>query len=104
MKNQLNRMWFLACLTIVGCSTVGLSSRGNRVIIVEAKDVTKCENLGSILGDGTGAYGTGFISRTSLIEHAFNDLRNKAAELGATHVVASVPRTTTVMGVAYRCR
>ena len=52
------------------------------------------------------------ISNDSLMQYAMNDARNKAAELGATHVHLSTPQlggangtttTATVMAVAYKC-
>jgi hypothetical protein len=65
-----------------------------------------------VTGHGGGTMGA-YISNDALIEYAMNDIRNKAGQKGATHVlVAGSPQlgsqqgyTTTadVMGTAYRC-
>ena len=97
---------------MAGCGTYDELSPGARAVTATSvRPSKKCQTLGNITGKGGGASG-GYVSNESLIEYAINDLRNQAAELGATHVVYSSPTmggnagTTTsamVMGEALRC-
>lgn len=99
-------------LALAGCGTYQDLTPGARsVTATTARPSNSCKSLGSLTGKGGGASG-GYVSNESLIEYAINDLRNQAAELGATHVVYSSPTmggnagTTTsamVMGEALRC-
>jgi hypothetical protein len=59
-------------------------------------DPAQCNQLGYIVGRGGGSFGGGYISNESLIEYAMNDLRNKAAGLGANFVQHDSPQ----LGVA----
>ena len=110
----MKKLNFICLVSVVlsGCSTAELGSGGSRVIMAQANDVTACKNIGPVLGQGGGSFGGAFISNTNLMKHALNDLRNKAAEIGATHVVVGGPQlggnggttsTATVMGIAYLC-
>lgn len=101
----------LVTLTGLGCSTAGLTAQGLRVVAVY-ETPPNCQVLGMVTGQGGGSFGGGWISNDRLIEYAMNDLRNKAAAMGATHVQASPPQlgqsegttsTATVIGTAYRC-
>lgn len=99
-----------------GCSTAALSTWGGAVEVVSAIDRKDCKNLGPIMGKGGGAFGGAWISDEHLVEYATNDLRNKAAAKGATHVVMSTHQmgqasgqyggatsTATISGIAYQC-
>jgi hypothetical protein len=102
-------------LTGAGCATAALSERGAMVEMTGEVD-KGCKNLGPIIGKGGGSFGGAWISDEDLIEYAMNDLRNKAAERGATHVVFSghemgntsgsnggTTSTATISGIAYWC-
>ena len=96
----------------IGCGTYqNLSPEAQSVTATTSRPTGKCSSLGSLTGKGGGATG-GYVANESLVEYAVNDLRNRAASLGATHVVYSAPSmggtqgTTTsamVMGEALRC-
>ena len=75
-----------------------------------------CRSLGPVTGTGAGPCGSGWVSKKDLIAFAMDDLRNKAAELGANYVAPGIPefsvagefhgtRTSMagVRGTAYRC-
>ena len=71
-----------------------------------------CKTLGLITGKGGGTFGGAYVSNEDLIEFAMNDLRNKAAELGATHIRHDPPQlgsgegtttSVTMTGTAYDC-
>jgi uncharacterized protein DUF4156 len=105
------RRAILAALALTtGCTYAELSARGREVRIADATPAG-CENLGIVIGEGGGGGGE-FVPTESLVEHAMNDARNKAAERGATHVTLSPPAlgggkhgtsSATLTGFAYRC-
>ena len=99
-------MFLLVFLLLSGCTTP-ISKSGKlitdvNVIDAQKLEVNNCENL----GDFESSSGWGNLMAAVGIESAKNAIRNKAAELGATHVVwtnisgGSVPF---VSGRAYRC-
>lgn len=114
-------LWFLPVLAL-GCRTAQLSGGGSQVQIGPSApvdygyDPASCKPLGYISGRGGGSFGGGWISNDRLVEYAMNDLRNKAAELGANFVQHESPQmgiagdkdgvttsTATVSGTAYKC-
>lgn len=113
----MKKFFALALLTaLTGCSTAELSQKGNDIEVVNQMDRKDCKNLGPIFGKGGGSFGGAWISDEKLMEYANNDLRNKAADKGATHVIAQPHQmgqtsgqyggstsTATVTGIAYRC-
>jgi hypothetical protein len=69
----------------LGCKAGQLSTDGTKVAVLYDEPVG-CENLGVVVGVGGGL--SGAYSKPSVNqESAENDARNKASELGATHVV-----------------
>ena len=113
----MNRKLFFGALilslaTLAGCKTAGLSSEGAQVAPTRDALPPQCETKGLVTGKGGGTFGGGFVSNEDLIEYAMNDLRNKASELGATHVRHDPPQlgqgdgttsSVTITGTAYRC-
>lgn len=98
------------------CSTAELSQSGSAVEVVNQLDRKDCKNLGPIMGKGGGSFGGAWISDEKLVEYATNDIRNKASEKGATHLVMSTHQmgntsgqyggttsTATISGIAYKC-
>lgn len=71
--------------SLVGCKASQLSADGTTVAVLYDEPVG-CENLGVVIGQGGGL--TGGYSKPSVVqESAENDARNRAAELGATHLL-----------------
>ncbi len=117
MKSQITVLSILSVLLLSqGCSTAELSTSGGKVELVSQLDRKDCKNLGPVFGKGGGSFGGSFISDEKLMEYAANDLRNNAAEKGATHVVTqthqmgqaggqygSATSTATQQGIAYSC-
>jgi len=69
----------------VGCTAGQLTSGATKVTVLYDEPID-CENLGVVIGIGGGL--SGAYSKPSINqESAENDARNKAAELGATHVL-----------------
>ena len=104
---------FLATVvSLPGCATEALSPEGSHVAVTRNAPTPDCVAAGYLVGEGGGTFGGGWISNDSLIDYAMNDLRNKAAKLGANYVQADPPTlgsgrgttsTATVTGTAYRC-
>lgn len=113
----MNKLVILStALFLVGCSTAELSPTGSKVEMLNQLDRKDCKNLGPVYGKGGGSFGGGWIPDEKLMEYATNDLRNKAAAKGATHVVTQTHQmgqtsgqyggttsTATQQGVAYAC-
>jgi hypothetical protein len=87
MISHITHVAFLTLVLLVGaCSTPELTPMGRGVIALTTPPNGECRALGSVTGDGRGPYSSG-----SLVEYATNDVRNRAAELGATHVHTMPP-------------
>ena len=72
-------------LSLMGCKADQLSGRGAEVVLLYDEPLD-CENLGEVIGRGGGL--TGAYSKPSINEEsAENDVRNQAAERGATHLL-----------------
>lgn len=105
-----------------GCRTSELTAIGAKVHTSQSAPVdhgyapASCKNLGYVVGTGGGAFGGGWISNEELVRYAMNDLRNKAAAMGANYIQHDSPQmgiagnkdgvattTATVSGTAYYC-
>jgi hypothetical protein len=91
------------------CATVALKPEAAKVSVVTAAPAA-CRSLGVVYGQGGGYWTVGqFVSNDKLTESAMADARNKAADLGATHIVPSPVQitgestTATVSAAAYGC-
>ncbi len=102
----------LAAFSTTGCKTAGLTSAGAQVAPTRDPLPPQCETLGLVTGKGGGTFGGGMVSNEDLIEYAMNDIRNKAAELGASHIRHDPPQlgsgdgtttSVTITGTAYKC-
>jgi Domain of unknown function (DUF4156) len=113
----MKRFRFLCTVPVIlvllaGCSTPALSPQGANVAVSRNPPPGACKPTGYLVGEGGGTFGGGWVSNDSLIEYAMNDLRNKAAEQGATYVQSDPPQlgngkgtttTVTITGTGYRC-
>jgi hypothetical protein len=113
MKTRCSALVATSLLTVAaGCSVPALSPEAARVAVSRNPPPSSCTSLGYLVGEGGGTFGGGWISNDQLIEYAMNDLRNKAARIGATYVQSDPPQlgsgkgtttTATITGTAYRC-
>lgn len=103
----------LALAAPLGCATASLTPQGANVAVARSAPPADCRAVGYLVGEGGGTFGGAWISNDQLIEYAMNDLRNKAAERGASYVQADPPQlgngkgtttTVTITGTAYACR
>ncbi|WP_426752502.1 DUF4156 domain-containing protein [Myxococcus sp. Y35] len=107
------RITMLAAVALLtGCATASLNAAGSRVVAAPNLNVDGCKFLGTVIGQGGGAFGGGYISNDQLMQYAMNDAQNKAAALGATHLQTTAPQlggasgtttTATVTGSAFAC-
>ncbi len=106
----------LAATALDACAT-GLSQGGRAIVVLGTAPRARCRILGPVFADGSG------LTPARQMESAMNDLRNKAADLGGTHLlvqhqqlaqqqgavvtrggVVPISSSSAVMtGVAYRC-
>ena len=112
MKLSMLALVPLAAVFAVGCSTPALSPQGASVAVSRNPAPSTCTSVGYLVGEGGGTFGGSWISNDDLVNYAMNDLRNKAANLGATYVQSDPPQlgngkgtttTVTITGTAYRC-
>jgi hypothetical protein len=116
MRRSVGMAVAIATVACSSCTYSSLSARGSSVTEVVSAPASECENLGTVYGRGGGLFGD-FVSNDHLLEYAMNDARNKAADLGATHLQFTSPQmgvmgssagttttTATVVGVAFRCQ
>ncbi|MCC6215458.1 MAG: DUF4156 domain-containing protein [Polyangiaceae bacterium] len=96
-----------------GCKTASLTDAGAKVAASRNPPPPGCQSLGYLTGKGGGTFGGAWVSNEDLIEYALNDLRNQAAELGATLIQHDPPTlgqgdgtttSVTITGTAYRCQ
>jgi len=87
-----------------GTACVNLSAAGSQVKLTKAEPGPGCEVLGDVYGSGGGG---GYTSAESKLRSAQNDIRNRAAQLGANYVVVDISAgdwaSTTVSGRALWC-
>jgi len=95
---------FIVVITLSGCAT-SLSTKGASIRITsQPEDVKGCEYLGQLTSSsswgGFAATGLGF-------ESAMNELKNKAAQMGAntllTQLISNTMGGTRMIGDAYKC-
>ncbi|MBT8124701.1 MAG: DUF4156 domain-containing protein [Gammaproteobacteria bacterium] len=99
----LNRLFLLmTVLTIWGCATP-LTEQGSRVRLVQSQSDFNCNFVGTVTGSNSMGNSTAHDA-----EGAMNQLRNKAANLGANAVrvinVSTTEAVTTTVGEALSCQ
>jgi hypothetical protein len=74
-------------LSVAACGATNLRPEAAHVIVSRQPAPTDCRYVGSVIGEQGGAIEGGFTSNRALLEGAMNDMKNKAAALGADYVV-----------------
>jgi hypothetical protein len=105
MKSALVPTALLACLSLLLPACI--STQTPAAAKVKATDEWKVKDC-TFLGEVTGTSGSTVIglATDATVESAQNDGADKAASMGATHVVwgkYSGGQTTTILGRAYKC-
>jgi hypothetical protein len=112
MKKTLFALFLVLGCVLPSCKTAALSQSGASVAPTRDPLPPECETLGLITGKGGGTFGGAYLSNEALIDYAMNDIRNKAADLGATHIRHDPPQlgmgegtttSVTITGTAYAC-
>lgn len=77
----------LFALSTAACSPVALSPEASRVLATRQPAPANCTFLGTVVGTQGGAFSGKYTSNENLSIGAMNDLKNKAARMGANYVV-----------------
>lgn len=77
----------LASLLLGGCAATALNPEAARVMVTKSAAPPGCVYVGSVIGEQGGALSGAYTSNARLAEGAFNDMKNKAHEMGANYVV-----------------
>ena len=104
MKSLLAPTALLACLGLLlqGCVTIRTEAAA-KVKDADARKVANCTYLGDISGSSGASV---VLANDASVENAKNDAAEKAASMGATHVVwgpFSGGEKTTIQGRAFKC-
>ncbi|MDB4960951.1 MAG: put [Myxococcales bacterium] len=91
-----NMILTLALALGAGCA-VPLSEGGRNVQLMKSDPPAGCNEVGSVIGQANG------FDSSAALERAKNDMRNKAATMGANYVRMETANTGEVMGTAYSC-
>ncbi len=90
-------------------SMPALTAAGSKVKVQTAYPTEDCEELGYVTGESSvhTGYNWKSDSKSQHMEHARNELRNNAGELGASVIVLETdtggPGTILLTGQAYKC-
>ena len=98
---------------LAGCSATPVSQQGARVEITTERP-NGCKMLGEVVGSQGNVFSGDFTTDRALMEGARNDLRNKAAAIGAnvvqmqnslnaTHPYSAGAIKSTLIGTAFVC-
>jgi uncharacterized protein YbjQ (UPF0145 family) len=85
MKNGIGAALVLGALA--GCAATQLRPSAARVVVSRQPAPKSCKYLGTLIGEQGGALTGSFTSNKALAEGAVNDMKNKAADMGANYVV-----------------
>jgi hypothetical protein len=69
-----------------GCAATQLHPGAERVLVSHTPAPSDCRFVGTVVGDQGGALTGPLTSNRNLAEGAFNDLKNRAQEMGANYV------------------
>jgi hypothetical protein len=72
--------------TLTACASIQLRSEAERIIVSRNPAPKGCKYVGHVIGSQGGSWSGGWTSNKNLAEGAFNDMKNKAAKLGANYV------------------
>lgn len=89
MKKTLSTILGIAVIVtgLTGCDSVQPTSPAAAKVLVTPNAPPKgCKYLGAVVGNQGNFFTGGFTSNKNLEEGSFNDLRNKAANLGGNYV------------------
>lgn len=75
-----------AIVFVTGCSSISVVPQATHVIASPNKAPKGCQYVGQVVGNQGNFFTGSFTSNRNLEEGAMNDLRNKAAKLGANYI------------------
>lgn len=86
MKKLLCISATVATVLISGCASIPAVPQATRIIASPNPAPKSCKYLGQVVGNQGNFFTGGFTSNRNLEEGAMNDMRNKAAKLGANYI------------------
>lgn len=106
-------MPLFAAVTLAGCAATPATPQGAVVELVNARPAG-CKALGEVVGKQGNVFSGDFTTNENLMVGARNDMRNKAAAMGAnvvqmqdtlnsTHPYSTGAVSTTIVGMAFAC-
>lgn len=104
-------LFLLSSVFFFGCSAKQLTPQGNTVVASYQQPVGNCKELGIVTGGQDNFWSGDFTSNHEMVQGGINEVRNRAAEMGGTHVVIQRTDTAqnimmtavTVVGTVYQC-
>lgn len=84
----MKKLLYVSALTLLigGCASIPADPQAARVIASPNAAPKGCKYVGQVVGNQGNFFTGGFTSNRNLEEGAMNDLRNKAARLGANYI------------------
>ncbi|ARG96780.1 DUF4156 domain-containing protein [Legionella micdadei] len=84
----MKKLLSISAITLIlsGCAAIPTDPQATRVIVSPNPVPKGCKYVGQVVGNQGNFFTGGFTSNRNLEEGAMNDLRNKAAKLGANYV------------------
>jgi hypothetical protein len=82
----------MSAFGLMGCSAIKLNPNAHRVIATRTPAPKGCKYVGSVVGSQGGAFTGGWTSNKNLAEGSMNDMKNKAANMGANYVQIEADR------------
>jgi len=73
-------------LLVSSCSSIPMDPHASRILSSPNPPPKGCKYLGQVVGNQGNFFTGGFTSNRNLEEGAMNDMRNKAAKLGANYI------------------
>ncbi|HYF97435.1 MAG TPA: DUF4156 domain-containing protein [Coxiellaceae bacterium] len=86
MNIDLRNLSLAIGLTLCACSSIPLEPQAQHVLVTPNPPSKKCYYLGQVLGNQGNFFTGGWTSNPNLEAGAMNDMKNKAAKLGANYV------------------
>jgi len=82
----------MSAFGLMGCSAIRLNPNAHRVIASKDPAPKGCKYIGSVVGSQGGWFTGGWTSNKNLAEGSMNDLKNRAANMGANYVKIEADR------------
>jgi len=86
MKNSVGVKVAVLSIMLAGCAATPLIPQANRIIASPNPAPKNCKYVGQVVGNQGNFFSGSYTSNQHLEEGAMNDMKNKAATLGANYI------------------